>query len=93
MSGRKRKRYDDQFQKDAVEQWIKSNKSAAEVARNLGISEYSLHRWKNKYLEQDGPLQDSLKAENERLRRENAELKQEREILKKSVGIFSKAQK
>jgi transposase len=93
MAKRKGKRYDEEFQRKAVNLWIQSGKPATEIAKDLGISGFSLSRWKDKYLAEEGPERDALKAENERMRKEIAELKQEREILKKSVGIFSKTQK
>lgn len=95
MAKRKiRKHYDDEFKRDAVNHWIKSGKTAKQTADALGIAEANLHRWKEKYLtEEGGPQQEALKVENERLRRENLELRQEREILKKSVAIFLKPQR
>jgi len=93
MGKRKGKRYDEEFQRNAVNLWVQSGRPAAEIAKELGISAFSLSRWKDKYITEEGPQRDALKAENERLRKENAELRQEREILKKSVGIFSRAQK
>ena len=88
-----RNRYDEDFKRNAVDLWISSGKSAKQIAAELGISDNSLHQWKNKYLSEDGPQRENLKQENERLRLENLELKQEREILKKSVAIFLKPQK
>lgn len=94
MGQSKGHRYDEQFQRDAVDLWIKSGKPAYKVAEELGISDGSLQRWKAKYLaEAGGPQQKNLQAENERLKREVSELRQEREILKKSVAIFLKPQK
>lgn len=53
------------------------------IARELGISDGSLKRWKANYLsEPGGPQQKNLATENERLKREVEELRQEREILK-----------
>ena len=83
-------RYDDEFQINAVNLTIR--KPVRQVALDLGVSEYSLHRWRKKHLE-DGPLHEDTKAEIARLRSEVAELKQERDILKKSVAIFLKPQK
>ena len=74
-------RYDDEFQRNAVNLTIR--KSVRQAALDLGVSEYSLHRRRKKYLE-DGPLSEDTKAEIARLRSEVAELKQERDILKKS---------
>lgn len=92
--GKKGQHYNEEFQRNAVDKWIKSEKSARQVALDLGVSDNSLHLWKKKYLsEKDGPQQQNLKEENERLKRENTELREEREILKKSVAIFLKPQK
>ena len=94
MTGQRGKRYDEEFQRNAVDHWIKSGKSAAQVASDLGISGYSLARWREKYVaEEGGPQREALKDEVDRLRRENLELRQERDILKKSVAIFLKPQK
>jgi transposase-like protein len=57
------KRYDKQFKTDAVRHWIKSGKSVEEVAASLGISTWSLRRWKSEALkEMDGPA-EALGAE------------------------------
>ena len=84
-------RYDEEFQRNAVNLWIRSGKPARQVAEELGVSDASLHRWKEKYInEEDSPQREAAEAEIERMRREIIELKQEREILKKSVAIFLK---
>jgi len=93
MKKSKGHRYDDAFKRSAVDHWIHGGKSGRQVAEDLGISEHSLQRWKEKYLSVDGPQLQSLEAEVERLRRENLEFRQERDILKKSVAIFLKPQR
>ena len=40
------KRYDEEFKRQAVELVIHSGKSQAQIARELGVSEYSLTLWK-----------------------------------------------
>lgn len=92
MGKKKGTRYDVEFQKNAVELWLKSGKSATQVAAELGISEQSLHRWKERQLGGSGPGGDSLK-EIERLRKENRGLREERDILKKFVAVFWKPPK
>ncbi|WP_426580239.1 hypothetical protein ACO1KB_15360 [Leptospira interrogans serovar Szwajizak] len=54
-----------------------------EISKDLGISLNTLINWKKKYLTDDGPFQDELRAENERLRKELLEVTEEGEILKK----------
>jgi len=97
---RNRKRYTRQFKEEAVRLLVTSDKSASELAKELGISDVSLSRWKQEALfngdhpEQAKPngIQISrtvLEQENLRLKRENEALRQQREILKKSLGILS----
>ena len=44
-----RRKYDADFKKNAVKLSHASNKSVAEVARDLGISNGMLYRWRQKY--------------------------------------------
>jgi transposase len=65
------------------------------VARELGVVQSLLHRWKKKYEEgkiDPFPGKGRLSPEDEelrQLRRENNRLRMERDILKKAVAIFS----
>ena len=73
-----------------------SGKSAAQIARDLGIPEGSLYRWRNEFSargDQAFPGQGNLPADQEelrKLRRENEILRQERDILKKAIAIFTR---
>jgi transposase len=68
----------------------------ARAARDLGVAESALWRWKKQLEEDPGgafPGKGKLKPQDEEvrlLRRENALLRQELDILKKAVGIFSR---
>jgi transposase-like protein len=44
------KRYNEEFKRQAVELVIHSGKTQAQIARELGVSEYSLTLWKKDYL-------------------------------------------
>lgn len=73
-----------------------SGKSITQVARELGISDTSIHQWR-KELAQHGPEafpgkghQTELEEENRRLKRELERVQQERDIGKKGVSIFSR---
>ena len=44
-----RRKYDEDFKKNAVKLSYASSKSVADVARNLGISNSMLYRWRQKY--------------------------------------------
>ncbi len=43
------KRYDDAFQRQAVELWIKTGKPSTQIARELGVSYPGLKDWKRRY--------------------------------------------
>jgi transposase len=93
-SPRKRKRYDENFKRSAVELWLAGDRSAAKICRELGISTQSLKLWKKQLaaLPASGPGQRSveqLEEENRRLKREIHRLAQQRDILKKTLGIIS----
>ena len=90
---RSRRKYDRQFKIDAVELLKRSEKTAKEVARELGIKSDLLSRWKREFEEENKvsfPGEGNPRDEEmSRLRKENADLKMEREILKKALAIFS----
>ena len=97
MSERKtRRRYDRAFKEGAVRMVIENGQTIAGTARDLGITENMLTRWKKEYLEDQEnafPGQGRMKpeeAEIHQLKRRVADMEQEREILKKSLAIFSK---
>ena len=90
-----RRTYSRQFKIDAVRLWETTDKSGADIERELGIGDGCLSRWKKK-LSTEGesafPGQGRLTPEQEELRQLKRELeiaRQERDILKKAVAIFS----
>ena len=70
-------RYPEEFRREAVELYRSSDRSGAEVARSLGISDGSLAAWvqQAREAERRGALDVDERAELERLRRENRELR------------------
>lgn len=97
--GKKRRRFSKEFKLEAVALVTERGISVAQAARDLGISENVLGRWKREFLDSPSeafPGKGRLKSQDEelaRLRRENEILRQERDILKKAVGIFSRVPK
>ncbi len=90
MSNRPRRKYSDEFKKDAVKLVTDQGYKVSEAARNLGINENMLWRWKQRLAsETDAPLDADEKAELQRLRKENQKLRMEREILKKAAAFFA----
>lgn len=90
--------YTRDFKREAVRLSESSEQSVAQIARDLGIPERVLYRWRLALRDQPEHAfpgkghQSELEEENRRLRRELELLKQEREILKKAVAIFSRGQ-
>ena len=85
-------RYPEEFRREAVELYRSSDRSRAEVARSLGISDGSLAAWvkQAREAERPGALNVDERAELERLRRENRELRMDREILRKAAAYFAR---
>jgi transposase len=93
---RKYRKYDREFIVEAVKMVVEGGSKVSEVARNLGVSDNLLYKWKDKYLNDPGnsfPGKGHLKPEDEKIKRLEKELyrvTRERDILKKAVAIFSK---
>jgi transposase len=92
---RKSRQYTAEFRAEALRLARKKDRTAAEVARSLGIPVSVLRYWIAREapaapaLEARGP--ESLEAENRRLRRMVARLEEERDILKKAAAYFANA--
>ena len=92
---KKRRKYTQEFKEEAVRLITEQGYQITEAARNLGVNENMLGRWKREIEggEEAAPcLQGgaALQAELDRLRKENKRLKMEREILKKAAAFFAK---
>jgi len=91
---KQRKRYTEEFKHEALQLWEASEKSAAEIERDLGITNGLLYQWKKAFKKQAQAEADGSAAETAEVRQLKKELelvKQERDILKKAVGIFSRS--
>ena len=92
---KKRRTYSREFKLEALRLWQTTDRSGAEIERELGIGNGCFSRWKQKYLsggESAFPGHGRLPPEEDesrRLRRELEIVCQERDILKKAVAIFS----
>ena len=93
-----RRRFTEEFKREAVKLATQAGVSRAQVAQELGLNANMLGRWVrdamvNKWEMTAGkPLKNEQQAEIERLRRELQRVKTERDILRKAVGYFAKDQ-
>ena len=95
MSKKKRRKFTKEQMADAVNLVRTSGESLPQVARNLGLNENSLRRWKtqddiDKGKGKEGALTTEEKAEIRRLQRENKQLRMERDFLKKAAAFFAR---
>jgi transposase len=89
-----RRQYTEEFKREAVRLMETSGKPIAQLARDLGIKDNNLHRWRGLFGSQQSTNgnQTEMEAELKRLRREVETLRQERDILKKAMSIVSRSQ-
>ena len=88
------RRYDKQFKADAVD-LVRNGRTVVEVARDLGVSTWSLRHWfkqaEQGNLNQAHQLAQETSEQRElrRLKQENDYLRRQRDILKKALAIVS----
>ena len=91
-----RRKYTREFKREAVQLVLSQDKTASDIARNLGVTPNMLNRWVREYkadTEYAFPGLGKLKEPDEeirKLRKELADTKMERDILKKALSIFSR---
>jgi transposase len=99
MRDQQYRKYPEEFKLEALRLLATSGKSAAQLERELGITDGMLLKWRERYQvvqpeEGQASLEPSdleaAKREIKRLERELREVAEEREILKKAVNIFSR---
>ena len=91
-----RRSYTEEFKREAVWLMETSGRPIAQLARDLGINDNNLYRWRGLYgnprpATASGSVVE-MEAELKRLRREVEVLRQERDILKKAMSIVSRSQ-
>lgn len=84
-------RYPEEFRREAVQLYRRSDRPRVEIARSLGISDGSLAAWVTEFEARDaGGLDEDERAELIRLRKRVAEVEEEKEILRKAAQYFAK---
>ena len=92
MTTKVRKKYTEEFKREAVKLVTEQSYKMSEAARNLGVHVSLLRRWKEQLeAEEKGEgLSVDERQELRQLRAEVKRLRMEREILKKAAAFFAK---
>jgi transposase len=100
-----RQEFTDEFKAEAVRLVTVEGHSARQVAKDLGIHESLLRRWRRKLevrqaraagVSPSGTVAASALVEQEeirKLKRENERLRMERDVLRKAIAIFPETQR
>jgi transposase len=94
---RQRRHFDETYKRHAVELTLRGDRLIREVAAELGLSEWTLTRWRRQYAPRPsagGAAPATLTPEQKdeeigRLRAEVVRLREREIVLKKSLGILS----
>lgn len=88
----KRKKYTEEFRREAAMQVIQNGHRVVDVAQRLGLTESALYNWVAKYKKPAPVLAAESDSANEirRLRKELKRVSEERDILKKAATYFAK---
>jgi transposase len=98
-----RKRYDESFKRQVVEMVVHGDRRVVEVAKELGVSDFSIYQWKKKYISAPGSQKvgggkaaangrpqsvNELRRLVREQQRQIDHLRQQREVLKKTLCII-----
>ena len=94
-----RRKFDETFKREALQNWLASGKSAEVIAQELGLHADRLYAWKKRFAPaaaggraaagaKPGSIAD-LQSQLDAALRENRHLREQRDILKKTLGILS----
>lgn len=91
MARRRRPTYSAEFKAEAIRLARTSTDSLPKIARDLGVSVWTLRAWVNATRPAAAePLTSDERSELKQLRREVRQLREERDILKKATAFFAK---
>jgi transposase len=88
----KKRRYADEFKREAVRLVNEQGYTQAEAARSLGINANLIQRWRRKFAQENPETETMSETEHQelkRLREEVRRLRMERDILKKATAFFA----
>jgi len=95
MAAPTRRQFTHAFKAEAVRLIRESGRPVAQVARELGIGESVLYRWRGEQqqAESQGRTRQAMRVEQDeltQLRRENETLRKERDFLKRAAAFFAR---
>ncbi len=92
---RTRRKYTEDFKRDAVVLVTEQDYKVTDAARSLGIGDNLLRRWKQGYEDEVSgkSLSTDEREELKQLRKENRTLRMEKDILKKASQYFAREMK
>ena len=98
-SVRTQRKFDENFKRQALANWLSSGRSAEAIAQELGINSNLLYAWRKRFAPEEirrpgakpGSLAD-FQAQLDAAHRELARVREQRDILKKTLGILSDPQ-
>lgn len=102
MGRKKAKSYPESFRKEAVRLANLPDRTAVDVARELGLHVGQIYNWRTQFsklskgqfkIHEGVDYSKEEKEEIRRLKRENAKLREERDFLKKATAYFAKSDK
>ena len=88
-----RRQFTDAFKSEAVRLTRESGRPVAQVARELGISDNVLYRWRTEQRQVDsqGRIRQAVRTEQDeltRLKRDNETLRKERDVSQRAAACF-----
>ena len=92
----KRKRYSEEFKREAVTLTRQPNATVSQVARDIGVSTGQLFRWRRELDGEGRPFPGSGVPRDQELlalRRELAKVKRERDFLRDAAAFFASESK
>ena len=94
MKKRSKQEYNKEFKQRAIKMAVTSNKTIAQIARELGVNATTLYSWVSKEKDENKSSEEVTKAELldelKRLKKELSDVKEQRDILKKATAYFAK---
>jgi transposase len=90
---RPRRKFSDEFKRDAVDLVVTTGRPVAEVAAELGIYDSTLGNWVRRHHDEQADGHGVSADERARLKEleaENAKLRMERDLLKRTVAFWVK---